>query len=82
MDRINKKLSEKEREKVRKIFEWLGCSSLPLRKEEIAHAVTILPGDKAVFPERRGFKDITHLCGPVIEHRGEYVAFVHFSFKE
>lgn len=82
MDRINRSISDKERDRVRRIFQWLGYSRLLLRKEEISCAITICPGDKAWFPERRGFKDFSELCGPIIEDRDDHVAFAHFTFKE
>lgn len=38
--------------------------------------------DKKFDPERRLFQDLVQLCGPILEIRGEYVNFVHFTAKE
>jgi len=66
----------------RSILGWMACSGVPLRTEEILHTLMINENDPQLNYDRRPYKDIRHFCGPIIEVRGDFVHFVHFSARE
>jgi hypothetical protein len=84
--RITKALSPAERNKVKRIFSWLVCARRPLRTIELEHALLIRTApeesNRELHRARKLIKDMRELCGPIIENRGTYIAFVHFSAKE
>jgi hypothetical protein len=84
--RITKALSLAERNKVKRIFSWLVCARRPLRTIELEHALLIRTAPDESVRElqhaRKLIKDMRELCGPIIENRGNYITFVHFSAKE
>ena len=82
LKRVSTALSAPEKETVGRIFSWLICTRRPLRTVELEHALMIQLGDNDLQPDRKLFKDVVELCGPIVEKRKEYITFVHFSAKE
>ena len=82
LNRINKLHPPSLKEKVRKILGWVGCTSIPLKIQEIEQALVV---------SREGVKggakviaalNMPKICGPIIEVADDYVQFVHFTVKE
>jgi len=66
----------------KRVLEWVACSRVPLRREEIAQALMIKEGDATLALERKLLQELKQLCGPIIEVQNDYVYFVHFTAKE
>ena len=60
----------------------MGCSLLPVTKQEIEQAITIRPGDRDLCEDGRLFRSFDELCGPIVEIQDNIVHFVHFTVKE
>ena len=80
--RLARQLGPRELLEARKILEWIGCSLVPIRRNELELALRIAPGAKTFAYKQRLIRDIVHLCGPIIENQGDVFQFVHFTAKE
>ena len=66
----------------RTILGWMSSSKVPLRTEEMLAILTIHDTDHELNYDRRPLKDIRHFCGPMVEVRGDFCHFIHFSARE
>ncbi|KAI5458921.1 hypothetical protein BGZ63DRAFT_361273 [Mariannaea sp. PMI_226] len=80
--RIDKDLSQREREEARAILGLIACSAVPLSKAEIQLAVFTARGGNPSQGCQRLFLNLVHRCGPVLEEVDGSIQFVHFSIKE
>lgn len=80
--RLAKQLRPRELLEARKILEWIGCSLVPIRRNELELALRIEPRAKTFAYKQKLIRDIVHLCGPIIENQGDVFQFVHFTAKE
>lgn len=82
IERIESNPVPKDKAAARKILEWIGSATRPLRYEEVIQALVIESGSSGFTKGRKAFRDIVETCGPIIEVVGDYVSFVHFTAKE
>lgn len=82
IERIESNPVPKDKAAARKILEWIGSATRPLRYEEVIQALVIESGSSGFTKGRKAFRDIVETCGPIIEVVGDYVGFVHFTAKE
>ena len=82
LKRVSTALSRDEQVAVKRIFSWLICARQPLRTVELEHALLIQYVDKCLQHSRALYKDVLELCGPIVEERGGYITFIHFSARE
>lgn len=80
--RLVRQLGPRELLEARKILEWIGCSLVPIKRNELELALRIEPGARTFAYKQKLIRDIVHLCGPIIEYQGDVFQFVHFTAKE
>ena len=71
-----------EKMHVKAILSWMSCSKSPLRKQEVIQALMVHEGDKTLVLERRIVQDIKQMCGPLIELRGDFILYVHYTAQK
>lgn len=82
LERIDEHSSQITKKQAKRILAWVGCSKIPMRKQEIEAALSIRDEDTAFPKNRRLSLNIPGICGPIIEIRNEVVQFVHFTARE
>ncbi|KAF8535977.1 hypothetical protein BDD12DRAFT_750061 [Trichophaea hybrida] len=69
-----------EKSHIRRLFQVLCSVKRPIRDIELHHALLMRPGEREL-EHHEPRKDWLDICGPIIETRGDIVAFVHFSAR-
>ena len=73
-----------DRDKAKRIFQWLACSTRPLTLSELIHAVAIKNGETGIddsdLPSNPD--QILTVCGNLVRENGPLIEFIHLSVKE
>nr|KAK5436980.1 hypothetical protein LTR18_009345 [Exophiala xenobiotica] len=81
--RFRLQLSQTNRDRASRIFQWLTCSPRYLKRYEIQDAIALDFDHPKIDCDKRGFEHIIELCKPLVESgSGETIRFVHVSVKE
>ena len=81
LKRINE-LPPNEKLYASRTLEWIACSKVRLRKQEVIQALTVSEGDRSIDHRKRPVRDLAYYCGPIIEFQGDFIQFVHFTAKD
>ena len=81
LERINRQ-HPVQRDKVRKLLGWVGCSPTPMTVREIEQALIVSRKGKEGSGIVVGPLNLHRICGPIIEVVDDCVQFVHFTVKE
>ncbi|KAK1765267.1 hypothetical protein QBC33DRAFT_496016, partial [Phialemonium atrogriseum] len=75
-------LSTRNRDTVKRILGWIGCSPVPLTLYELEQAILVSVEACDDAPVVDSSLNIVKLCGPIVEVVDETPQFVHFTVKE
>lgn len=62
------------------ILGWIGCSPIPMARQEMEQA--LLVDSRCGAPSVIGQLNFVRICGSVIELADDMLQFVHFTVKE
>ena len=83
MRRLEEATDDRDRRRVRSIFNWLSFSRRPLKVWELCDTLVFDEPGQHLDQNTVLGKDVINICKPLIEeHADGAVAFVHFSAKE
>ncbi|KAI5836982.1 ankyrin repeat-containing domain protein [Morchella snyderi] len=83
LNRINEKITERERDLAKRVLAWIMYSKRPLSLNELMQAMAISEGDRCMNERKRIRVRLDELCGPIVEFDArDKIRFVHFTVKE